>query len=342
MPKRFIIIIFCFLSPAIFISGCIQPTKNPADFANKQELLEYLMKGYDKKHSFLYYERFPWDGSRLLTLIDGLGYEQFHFGIWDTSDGSALCLSETPVLPDRSTQKKQLILSTESPPRIVTSPKGAILDTHGNIIASRIKTMEGSRAIEFPNGYLLPANKMILIDEDYRYFCTSLHDTEISNSNTVKNEFLIYSFKNPEKPLIAAQFENRPRWMFSTGSELYLIHKDYHGKGKPSGLKLYIYKCSPENDALVFDRCYQIQCPWALFAESLYASAFDGINKQMIVSVVKSWPYPCERYLYNIITGEMTKLKLRTDDRIVLFFDPKILTNTVNYVSFEQNIEQSR
>ena len=315
------------------LGSCTLPINKTQQFTSKQQLLEYLFEGYDEKQPFLYYDRFPWKGSRLLTLIDELGYEQYHFGLWHTSDGSSLCFSATPVLPDENHQKMRLIISAESPPRIVTVPKDAMLDMYGNIVASRVKTNDGTRAIKFPNGYLLPSSKMILIDEDYRYFCAGIQNTDSFVSNTFEDETFIYSFKKPEKPLVNAPPMERPSWMFSTDSELYLMHQDVKDKDKPHGLKVYVYKGNPLDEALILERSFDIPCPQLLFAGGLSASALDGVNKQMVVSVVKSWPYPCERFLYNFTTVRLTKLKPRPDDRFVIFFNPEILTNTVKYAS---------
>jgi hypothetical protein len=225
-----------------------------------------------------------------------------------------------------------LIISAESEPRVVTFPKGAMLDMHGNIVATRFKTNDGTRAIEFPDGYILPSSKMMPYDLDNRYFCAYVQNAETDVSNTSEDEIFIYSFKNPQKQLVKAPYIEQPDWMFSTDSELYLMYRDVKDKGGRYGLKVYIYKRNPPDEALILERSFQIQCPRLLFAERLYPFAVDGVNKQMIISVLKSWPYPGERFLYNIKTGRMTKLKLRLDGRVVLFFDPKILTNTVKYL----------
>lgn len=335
MFKQRNIIIIAF-SLIMVVSGCIQPTRDFKDFANKKQLLEYLFEGYDEKQPFLYYDRFPMEGSRLLTLTDELADEQYHFGLWQNTDGSSLYFTQMPVFPDTRSEEKCLIISAESPPRVVTFPKGAMLDMHGNIVATRIKTNDGTRTIEFPDGYVLPSSRNIL-DLDRRYFCANVQNAETDVSNTCEDETFIYSFKNPQKPLIKVPYISMKQtsWMFSTDSELYLMYRDVKDKGEPDGLKVYIYKRNQPDEALILERSFQIQCPRLLFAERLYPFAVDGVNKQMIISVLKSWPYPGERFLYNIKTGRMTKLKQRLDGRVVLFFDPKILTNTVNYVSFE-------
>lgn len=322
-------IVACLFVSSLFCRGCASaPTLPEAELPKtKQELLSYLLSGYDETYPRLYYDYDPSRGSRFLPWLRQFGWpsgiEPHPVPKEVPSDGGSVRFrwGRGPC--------NYLIVRKDGAPRVVTAPGRAWLDDSGNILGWWDRE---ARVRVFHTGHRIPYRGTFSGDNAGKFFCDGGQIRDPNDGRYKYTRVNIYSASDPTVALATSKFKRAVRHIYTTESELYLLRSQ--GKRYPRDLHVEVY--NHKDGKLTFQRTFVVECPHTWGAINLTPMAFNGVNKQIFLYIHASAHCPSPRYIYDMKTDKLTRINTVDPWRWPIFLDPEVLVNIVKYVDLPE------